>query len=536
MLIESIVIKNFKCYTNFELKFNEDLNMLVGNNEAGKSTILEAIQLGLTGLYNYRNIQTEISPYLFNLHVVQQYVANIKAGKRVDLPEICIELYLQECAETAGFKGINNSKRQNTTGVKMLIAYDKGYDLEYQKFLAEPTNITTIPTEYFSAQWLSFAGNLLSSHSFPIKTMFIDTASIRLQSGNDYYLQSVIRNVLEPEERAGLSLAHRLLKGEFAQQPYIRDINDKMQGGSRYLKEKSVSLSVDISQKYGWEGLLTTYVDEIPFHHIGKGKQNIIKIMLALHTSGKQCTVILLEEPENHQSFSNLHRLMQYISQECNSKQIILTTHSPYILNKMGLQKAILLNFTSGQGYSTTFATLKKDTIVYFQKLPGYDTLRFLLADKCILVEGPSDELLLQRLYLDKHKRLPIEDGIDIQSVRGLSFLRFLELAEPLKKDITVVTDNDGDYQKLTTVKYKAYIGNTNFKLCCSNNNSLPSLEQQFLAVNNLATMQTLFGTNYATQGEVLHYMQTNKTDWALSVFESSTSIVYPQYFHNAFQ
>lgn len=536
MQIESIVIKNFKSYTDFELKFNEDLNMLVGNNEAGKSTILEAIQLGLTGLYNYKNIQTEISPYLFNFTIVQQYVTEIKAGKRVDLPEIYIELYLKDCPETAGFKGNNNSKRQNTTGVKMLIGYDKGYDQEYKKFLADKANITTLPTEYYSSQWLSFAGNLISSHSFPIKTMFIDTTSIRLQSGNDYYLQSVIRNVLEPEERAGLSLAHRLLKGVFAQQPYIKDINDKMQRGSKYLKEKSVSLSVDISQKYGWESQLTTYVDDIPFHHIGKGKQNIIKIMLALHTSGKLCTVVLLEEPENHQSFANLHKLMQYISQECNGKQIILTTHSPYILNKLGLQKTILLNFTEGQGLSTTFASLKKDTIGYFQKLPGYDTLRFLLADKCILVEGPSDELLLQRLYLDTTQKLPIEDGIDIQSVRGLSFLRFLELATPLKKNITVVTDNDGDHKKLTNTKYKVYMGSSSFKLCFSTDDSLPSLEEQFLAVNNLADLQKVFDTTYKTKDEVLQYMKSNKTEWALAIFESSTTIVYPQYFHDAFK
>ena len=536
MLIESIAIKNFKCYTSFELPFNEDLNMLVGNNETGKSTILEAIQLGLTGLYNYKSIQTEISPYLFNFSVVQQYITDVQGGKNVDLPEICIELYLQDCDETAGLSGTNNSKKKDTPGVRLLISYDKGYDLEYKKFLENKKNITTLPTEYYSSQWLSFAGHLISGHSFPIKTMFIDTTSIRLHSANDYYLQSVIRNVLEPQERAGLSLAHRQLKEAFAKQPYIQNINDKMQAGSKYLKERSVQLSVDISQKYSWESQLTTYSDDIPFHHIGKGKQNIIKIMLALHASGKFCTVVLLEEPENHQSFANLHKLLQYIKDQCKGKQIILTTHSPYILNKLGLEKTILLHYANGQGYRTSFSALKAGTIDYFQKLPGYDTLRFLLSDRCILVEGPSDELLLQRLYLDKHGHVPIEDGIDIQSVRGLSFLRFLELAAPLKKHLTVVTDNDGDHHKLTTVKYKDFASSTSVTLRYSKDDKLPSLEQQVLAVNNLAAFQAIIGTSYGTHAEVLHYMQTNKTDWALKVFESVSKITYPQYLQNAFQ
>jgi len=536
MQIEEIVIQNFKCYEHFELKFNEDLNILIGNNEAGKSTILEALQLGLTGLYNYRSIQTEISPYLFHKAVVNGYVQALQDGKNPALPQIIIEIYLKDYPETARFKGTNNSRHIDASGVKILISYDKGYDEEYKKYLADPKNVTTLPTEYYSAQWLSFGNNLVSAHSFPIRTMFIDTTSIRLHSGNDYYLQSVIRNVLQPAERAGLNLTHRLLKGIFADQPYIKDINQKMQSGSKYLKEKDVSLSVDISQKNGWESQLTTYVDDIPFHHIGKGKQNIIKIMLALHTSGTQCSVILIEEPENHQSFANLQKLMGYIAHECKGKQIIMCTHSPYILNKLGLQHAILLHRSGSTALQTNFAGLSAGTMKYFQKLPGYDTLRFLLADRSILVEGPTEELLVQRYYHDQHGKLPIADGIDIMSVRGLSFLRFLELAAPLKKKITIITDNDGDHKNLTDVKYKQYKGDPGVWLCYSADDTLPSIEQHFLAVNNLADFQKVLGTSYATGAEVLAYMQRNKTEWALAVFEAKTNVVYPQYVIDAFK
>jgi predicted ATP-dependent endonuclease of OLD family len=195
-----------------------------------------------------------------------------------------------------------------------------------------------------------------------------------------------------------------------------------------------------------------------------------------------------------------------------------------------------LLHFADGRGRHTTFAALKPETIHYFKKLPGYDTLRFLLSDKCILVEGPSDELLLQRLYFDQKAKLPIEDGIDVQSVRGLSFLRFLELAAPLRKNVTVLTDNDGDHEKLTTVKYKNYADSATVRLCFSTDNTLPSLEEQFLSVNDLPTLQAILGTAYDTRPEVLHYMQQNKTEWALAVFESKTRIKYPQYFYDAFQ
>lgn len=49
-MIKKVRIKNFKCFKDwFELDLNGGINILVGNNEEGKSTILEAIHLALTG-------------------------------------------------------------------------------------------------------------------------------------------------------------------------------------------------------------------------------------------------------------------------------------------------------------------------------------------------------------------------------------------------------------------------------------------------------------------------------------------------------
>ena len=45
--IKSIRIKGFKKFQKLDVDFNEHMNILVGDNEAGKSTILEAIQMGI---------------------------------------------------------------------------------------------------------------------------------------------------------------------------------------------------------------------------------------------------------------------------------------------------------------------------------------------------------------------------------------------------------------------------------------------------------------------------------------------------------
>ncbi len=67
MYIDKIIIENFKCFKGqFPLKLNKGLNILVGDNETGKSTILEAIHLVLSGLLNGKYIKLKLTQDLFN--------------------------------------------------------------------------------------------------------------------------------------------------------------------------------------------------------------------------------------------------------------------------------------------------------------------------------------------------------------------------------------------------------------------------------------------------------------------------------------
>lgn len=78
-------IQDFKCFHGLcEVELNSGLNILVGNNEAGKSTILEAIHLALTGMYGGKNIRNELSQYLFNNETVSTYIESVNAGKPIE--------------------------------------------------------------------------------------------------------------------------------------------------------------------------------------------------------------------------------------------------------------------------------------------------------------------------------------------------------------------------------------------------------------------------------------------------------------------
>ncbi len=533
MNIDRIVIKNFKTLADFEIKLNAELSIIVGDNESGKSTLLEAINLVLKGQLNGRNINYEISPFIFSKVAVDRYLCDIKAGNKPDLPTILIEAYLLDKPEFARLKGSNNSKKEDCCGAYLKIEFDEEYKELYSEYISDPSKITTIPTEYYVAKLYSFANNLLTTRSLSISSAFIDTTAIKLQNGADYYLQKIIEDTLDPKERSGLSLAFRNLRESFREQDSLKSINDKLKANKGDITDKDLSVSIDISQKSSWENNLTSYIDDIPFQFSGKGEQNFVKMLLALDKNITKSDMILIEEPENHLSFSTMNMLIKKMSEKCTGKQVIVTTHSTFVLNKLGIDNLILW----GEDKKTMrLNDLKPDTRDYFKKLAGYDTLRLVLSKKSILVEGPSDELIVQKTYFLAKNKLPIDDGIDTISVKGLSFKRFLEIAKLLKKDVAVVTDNDGnDKQKIET-KYADYLECPNIRICYDKNDTLNTLEPQIMACNNLEDLNKIFKTDFSDNQEMIDYMQDNKTECALAIFNTTQKFVAPDYVKSSFQ
>ena len=66
MYIKRINIEGFKTFSNFDLDLNKSLNVIVGDNETGKTTLLEAINLALSCQLDGRGVQYELNPYIFN--------------------------------------------------------------------------------------------------------------------------------------------------------------------------------------------------------------------------------------------------------------------------------------------------------------------------------------------------------------------------------------------------------------------------------------------------------------------------------------
>lgn len=530
-MIQKIIIKNYRIFQDFELTFDTKLNILVGDNDIGKSTVIEAINLALTSRLNGKFLAQELTPYLFNSKVTAAYVAGLTEEATTPPPEILIEIYLADQPGSEILRGSNNLDGSDSYGIRLRIALDPDFTEEYTEFVKKPEQVSLVPTEYYRVEWLGFSGNGISYRSVPATASLIDASTIRLQSGADYYLQGIIGEHLTKNERVELSRSYRSLREQFSDNESVKSVNTKLSGTKGDVSNRSLSLSIDISQRYTWESSLAAHLDELPFQFVGKGEQSTLKILLALNRRIDDTHIVLIEEPENHLSFSTLNILVSKIKEKCKDKQVIITTHNSYVLNKLGLENLILLNSTSGIGIRDLPATTQD----YFKKLSGYDTLRLVLSKSAILVEGPSDELIVQRAYMDAHEgKLPIEDGVDVINVRGLSFTRFLDIAKLLGKETAVVRDNDGKDEAYIQNRYKDYTSEDSISVHCSTDISLKTLEPQLRASIGRDVLNTILGTSHATDAELDEYMKDNKTTCALAIFSSDQQLVMPEYIQDA--
>jgi predicted ATP-dependent endonuclease of OLD family len=529
MKIKKLKIINYKLFQNATIEMNDKMNIFVGENDSGKTTILEALSMVLTGKINSNNIANRINLDWFNVRVRKSYIEAIKSGETPVLPAIEIEAYFSapddDEVDIKKFKGTNNSLREDAEGVKLEIIFDTQYASAYRQLLADG-KVKDIPIEYYKINFRTFANPEYYTQTTSRKVACIDTTKKDYGSVLNRFVSSSINEYLTEEDMTELRHAYRANRHEFTENQAVKRLNDKLQQ-SHSFDGKTISLNLRESGIDEWKGDMSISLDDVPLENSGFGTQNMFKSEIFL-LQNSDVDILIIEEPENNLSYTNMSILISKLS-ESSEKQLFISTHSSFVANKLGLQ---FLHLVSNES-TIPLKMLSRDTYDYFLKLPGYNTLRVLLANHVILVEGPADELIVQRAYIDNFGKQPIEAGIDVVAVDSLAFQRYCELASLINKQLTIITDNDGNFEAVQE-RYKKYGDLVN--LCVESDNTLNTLEPSVLAVNieTFESFRTIIylGKDIKSRDaeSILSFMTGNKTDWSMRVFTSAQRIKYPNY------
>lgn len=529
MRIKELRIENYKIFKSINILFNDNVNIFVGENDSGKTTILEALSMVLTGKINGGSIISHLTPDWFNNEIRVQYINDVKNTGKAQLPLISIEAYFDGLTEQdekiKSYRGANNSQREDHIGVKLEIKFNEEYSETYKQLLGEK-KVEDIPIELYKVGFRTFATPDYYINATAKKVAYIDATKKDYGVVLNKFVASSINEYLSEEERTNLRLAYRSNRHNFTDSEAVKNLNSKLQS-EHHFRDKHITLNLRENDIDGWKSEMSLSLDSVPLDNAGFGTQNMIKTEMFMQQN-IDVDILIIEEPENNLSYTNMSILISRLSENTN-KQIFISTHSSFVANKMGLQNIHLV----GNGNTKPLKELSQDTYNYFIKLPGFNTLRVLLANSIILVEGPADELIIQRAYRDNYGKLPIEDGIDVMSVGGVAFKRYCELAQLIRKNVVIVTDNDGNPTSVQE-RYSDFSDIVN--LCVEEDKSLNTLEPAVLYANknNFEDFRTIIyrKTDIKTiDYEALNkFMEKNKAEWSMRVFLSDKKINYPQY------
>lgn len=502
---------NFKRFRDLELDVFPDLNIFIGDNESGKSSILQAIDLVSHG--SRHRVETIGLERLFNVEAISQFLASNRDMNHI--PEMFVELYFENDTEPK-LNGNNNCKRLNAFGIRMRCRYDQNYSLQIAQILNSGNEV--FPLEFFTVTFETFAGDVFNGYTKWLKTISIDNSQI----GSPYAMREYVHNIyvgkVKEIERAANRHAYHAAKDNF-QKEILERYSQELAPYKFCIKDSSddnIETSINLEE------------NNVPIENKGTGMQCFIKTQLALNTAVDDIDTVLIEEPETHLSYMNMLRLIEKIKGAQN-RQLFISTHSDLICTRLDLKNCILLN--SSADTFANLARLKNDTAKFFMKAPDNNMLQFILSNKVILVEGDAEFILMEAMYKQTTGKELADSGIGVIAVDGKCFKRYLEIAKLIGIKVAVITDNDHDYDSNIAELYRDYITD-NTKVFSDSDNERYTFEVCIYG-DNREVLDNEFGG--LLKKTVLGFMIANKAEAAFRILDHhANEIVVPQYIQDA--
>jgi putative ATP-dependent endonuclease of OLD family len=513
--IKCLVLKNFKRFKELELEFDPELNILVGVNEAGKSSVLQAIDIVLRA--SRSKVESIGLEALFNAECIAEFLRDKKGVQ--DLPELLIEVYFDQLEGRYELDGRNNTKDSDYCGIKMVCKPLQDCTSEIVAILDD--SYENFPFEYYGVEFLTFTDQVISPYKKPLRHLLIDSSLINTEYATREYTRAIYAAHASIQQRNSHAFKYREAKKMFREN-VLKDMSAEV---------SAYKFDIKTSPKANVESDIIITENEIPVDSKGKGRQCFIKTEFALRNQEHALNVLLLEEPENHLSQIHMRKLIERI-QASNKKQLFVATHSSFIATRLNLRKVLILSELN-PSRPTSLKDLSTATAEFFMKAPDNNVLELALCEKAILVEGDAEFILMETLYTISASGYSMDhDGIHVISVDGTSFKRYLELANLLSIKVAVIRDNDRDYQANCVKNYENYESDS-IKIFADCDNDRHTFEV-CMYKDNEKLCDELFKPGRKTLS-VEQYMVNNKTDAAFQLLvEKGTELVAPDYIQRA--
>lgn len=429
---------------HLDLNLTKGLNVIIGENDSGKTAIIDAIKLVLkTHSYDYIRVDDK------DFH-------NNSSRFRVELT----------------FDGLNPDEAKNFTewlgwngtGAVAKPFLKLNYDVKRQADKIIPTDVkagvdedgyllTAGAKEYLKATYLKplrdAENELIAKRNSRLSQILLgDEAFKGKEKDND--LVKIFSGLKKELEKYFNEV------DEAGQPKQGKQIKDKIDGyiKSFYSKDNESefeSTSTDI--KSILEKLTLTLKGE-PNPGLGTLNRLFMAAEL-LHLTKSNWSGLRLGLVEELEAHLHPQAQMQVIEafQKQKGIQLILTTHSPNLASKLKLENLIICNNANAFPMGDTYTKLGKEDYKFLEKFLDTTKANLFFAKGVILVEGWAEEILLPSIAKAIGINLT-EKGVSIVNIGHTGFDHYaniyLRKAEPnMTIPVAVITDSDvREYQK----------------------------------------------------------------------------------------
>ena len=218
--IKKIVLNNFKKFQDFSADFNDEKNIIVGENETGKSTILTAIDLTLSA--SYSKIERVGFENLFNITAIDEFQKLTKEERSFDnLPILSVDIYLKGICRH-DFDGKINRDGIIDYGIRLEIS-PNSEEMDLINNILKTSDI--FPFEYYKVSFRTFAAKPYDKYSKVLSNIFIDNSEISGEHAKREYVREMYYAYTSQKDRVELQRKFREKNENFSKDNFTSDTN-----------------------------------------------------------------------------------------------------------------------------------------------------------------------------------------------------------------------------------------------------------------------------------------------------------------------
>ncbi|EGQ1593099.1 AAA family ATPase [Staphylococcus pseudintermedius] len=432
MLISKAFIKGYRNLKEIELELNR-MVIFIGENNSGKSNILKAITLPFLnneiGSVNknlrWDDINNELKEVYFefiksNIEKIMNDQIEISEFQEV-VPTVLVRVTFTPKGSDEFFVRKWNNSLDDIEGLYQI---EYRYIIENTKQLLEHLKIildgktqddidkmklNLLPIEMYrysvvipkTNEQVAFTD--LSNFKYDSLAAERDDFSQKNTQLGSQALVSLLQNKLGNEQKIKVEASYGRFFEDLKEISNLEGIfnwqeNSDIENAKEFFEQ--ISLLPNMPSISSLLNNVKLGIGDEYLHSQGLGYRNLIYLLVMMNSlevnSEAALNILTVEEPEAHLCISNEKLLTSFINTNINSTdqiQVFISTHSSEFLNKLELKNVTVVK--EGKAFSLS-SVVKETELDYLAKKPNLDFLKFLFSRKCILVEGPSEEMLIK--------------------------------------------------------------------------------------------------------------------------------------------